>query len=151
MIKNTLMLCVFCFVISACSKNDNGGAPTPAPVAPVPVTPTSIVQNWIIGDTADVTKTTQTCFVLMGGGLDVDNAIREMIVQSGGGDFVILRASGSDGYNSYIFNDLGGVNSCETFLVNSRDKAADARLIQRIQQVEAIFIAGGDQANYVNF
>ncbi len=41
--------------------------------------------------------------VLMGGSTDVDEAFVWMNELSGGGDFVILRATGSDGYNDYIY------------------------------------------------
>ena len=46
----------------------------------------------------------------MGGGTDVDAAFKWMIEKSGGGDFVIIRADNSNGYNSYIY-DMGGINS----------------------------------------
>ena len=104
----------------------------------------------LVGDPADVTTTTQGGFVLMGGSTDVDPAMQWMIERSGGGDFVILRASGSTGYNSYVFG-LGTVNSVETLLINSREKALLPETGQRIRQAEAVFIAGGDQASYVNF
>jgi cyanophycinase len=130
----------------ACSS---GGADAPSPtLAPADPNP---VQSWSVGDTAEVARATQPGLVLMGGSTDVDEAMRWLIARSGGGDFVVLRASGSDGYNPYIFSELGGVNSCETFLVNSRDKASNARLLRRVRGAEALFIAGGDQANYVNF
>jgi cyanophycinase len=133
--------------LAACGSS---GQETPAPTQTPTVDPTA-VQSWTAGDTADVSRTTQPGTVLMGGSTEVDEAMRWMITRSGGGDFVILRASGADGYNPYIFSELGGVNSCETFLVNSREKAGNARLIRRVRGAEAVFIAGGDQANYVNF
>jgi cyanophycinase len=37
---------------------------------------------------------TEAGFVLAGGGKDVEEAMKWMIERSGGGDFVILRASG---------------------------------------------------------
>lgn len=104
----------------------------------------------ISGNPADVQTVTQAGFVLMGGSTDVDQAFRWMIDKSGGGDFVIIRASGSTGYNDYVFG-LGSVNSVETLLIDSR---ADAELKvtgERIREAEAVFIAGGDQSNYVNF
>lgn len=107
--------------------------------------------TWLVGDAADVTRTTSGGLVLMGGGTDVDEAIRWMIQKSGGGDFVVIRASGADGYNSYIYSELGGVNSCETILINSRSIANDPAVEQKIRNAEALFIAGGDQANYVNY
>ncbi|UYZ65053.1 cyanophycinase [Hymenobacter weizhouensis] len=104
----------------------------------------------LAGDAADVARTTAGGTVLMGGGPDVDEAIRWMIAKSGGGDFLVLRASGTDAYNAYIYG-LGGVNSCETLLINSRTLANDPQVEAKIRGAEAVFIAGGDQANYVNF
>lgn len=107
--------------------------------------------TWLTGDTADVQRVTTGGTVLMGGSKDVDMAIRWMIQKSGGGDFVIIRSSGSNGYNDYIYKRLGGVNSVETILINSRLLANDTIVARKIRNAEALFIAGGDQANYVNF
>ena len=104
----------------------------------------------ITGDSVDVTVPTSAGIVLMGGSKDVDAAIRWMINRASGGDFIIIRASGSTGYNDYIYS-LGNVNSVETLLIDSREKALHPEVGQRIREAEAVFIAGGDQANYVNF
>lgn len=106
---------------------------------------------WAVGDTADVQRPSAPLWVLMGGGKDVDAAMRKMIEKSGGGDFVILRASGADGYNNYLYQELGGVHSVETFLVDSREKAQDPLLARKVRNAEAVFIAGGDQSQYVNY
>lgn len=110
-------------------------------------TPASI---GIVGDTADVTVPTQTGFVLGGGSTDVKEALQWMIDRAKGGDVVIIRASGSTGYNDFIFG-LGGVNSVETLLINNRELAMNPAVGQRIKQAELLFIAGGDQGNYVKF
>jgi cyanophycinase len=104
----------------------------------------------ISGDSADVVTPAQFGVVLMGGSTDVDEALQWMIQLSGGGDFVILRASGSTGYNDYI-KGLGNINSVETLMLDSREKAMTKEVGQRIRQAEAVFIAGGDQWNYVNY
>ena len=104
----------------------------------------------LIGDSTDVTRTTSAGMLLAGGGPDVDAALRWMITKSGGGDFVVLRAAGTDSYNNYIYG-LGGVNSVETLLINSRTLANDSQVEATIRGAEAVFISGGDQANYVNF
>jgi cyanophycinase len=104
----------------------------------------------IVGDATDVSTVTEGGTVLMGGGPDVDAAIRWMIQRSGGGDFVVLRATGTNGYNSYIYG-LGTVNSVETILIDSRAGANDPAVESKIRAAEALFIAGGDQANYYNF
>lgn len=104
----------------------------------------------LTGSKEDVITESSSGIVLMGGGTDVENALRWMISKSGGGDFVIIRASGSTGYNDYTYN-LGGVNSVETLLLDSRKKANDPAVGKRIREAEALFIAGGDQSNYMNF
>ncbi|MGB9893413.1 MAG: cyanophycinase [Candidatus Saccharicenans sp.] len=84
----------------------------------------------------------------MGGGSDVDDAFRWMIQKSGGGDFVVIRASGSAAYNSYISN-LGQIDSVETLIVNSRLGASDQFVVDKVRNAEALFIAGGDQSDYL--
>jgi cyanophycinase len=104
----------------------------------------------ITGDAADVTVPTELGIVLMGGSTDVDQALQWMIERSKGGDVVILRASGSTGYNEYIYG-LGKMNSVETLLIDSREKAMKESVGKRIREAEMIFIAGGDQWNYVKY
>ncbi len=104
----------------------------------------------ITGDAADVTVPTELGIVLMGGSTDVDQALQWMINRAKGGDVVIIRASGSTGYNDYIYG-LGKVNSVETLLIDNRDKALKESVGNRIRQAEMLFIAGGDQWNYVKY
>jgi cyanophycinase len=68
--------------------------------------------------------------------------------KSGGGDVVILRASGSDGYNQYLRN-LAPVDSVESIVTRSRAAASDPFVIERVRKAEALFFAGGDQWNYI--
>lgn len=84
----------------------------------------------------------------MGGGPDVDAAFQWMIDRAGGGDFIVIRTSGTDAYNPYI-SGLGAVNSVETIIFYSREAAFDETVIEKIRQCEALFIAGGDQNTYV--
>ena len=104
----------------------------------------------LIGDIADVTRSTSGGTALIGGGTDVDAAMQWMIHKSGGGDFIVIRASGTDAYNRYIYG-LGLVNSVETLLINSRALANDLQVEATICGAEAVFIAGGNQANYVSY
>jgi cyanophycinase len=83
----------------------------------------------------------------MGGGKDVDAAFRWLVRKSGGGDVVVLRASGSDGYNRYI--QEMGVDSVESIVVKTPEAARDAFVLEKIRNAEALWIAGGDQWNYV--
>ena len=134
-------------ILGACQKESTSGAANPVPTVQQTDATGSL---GVVGDAADVSRTTVGGTVLMGGGTDVDAAIKWMIAKSGGGDFLVLRATGTNGYNSYVFG-LGGVNSCETLLINSRTLANDPQVEAKIRAAEAVFIAGGNQANYVNF
>ena len=112
----------------------------------------SVMQSQSLGrvGAADITTTTKAGTVLMGGGTDVDAAFKWMIQESGGGDFVVIRSTGTNAYNSYIYG-LGGANSVETFLVASVAQANDSNLVQAVRKAEAVFFSGGNQADYVNF
>ncbi|MXV51651.1 type 1 glutamine amidotransferase-like domain-containing protein [Pedobacter sp. HMF7647] len=104
----------------------------------------------IIGDTSDIATPTTGGTVLMGGGNDVNQAFQWMIRKSGGGDVVVIRAAGTDAYNPYI-NALGKVNSVETLKIDSRELADNDTVISIIKNAELLFIAGGDQSNYMKY
>jgi cyanophycinase len=87
--------------------------------------------------------------ILMGGGTDVDEAFVWQTQLIAGGDVVVLRASGADGYNDYLFAEIGGVDSVETMLVTDAALAEDPYVAWTIAHAEAVFIAGGDQAVYM--
>jgi cyanophycinase len=111
---------------------------------------------------------------LVGGGYDVGEAFRWMIARAGvtkatGGRFVIIRATGTDAYNPYIYSRLGqvdptspkgyemvggadlGLTSVETLVIPNRAAAEDPFVLKVIGRANAIFIAGGDQADYYNY
>lgn len=84
--------------------------------------------------------------LLMGGGPDVDAAFKWMIQKAGGGDFVVIRVRGADGYNQYVY-DMGGIDSIETLVIKTREAASDPFVLDRIKKAEILFIAGGDQSD----
>lgn len=113
-------------------------------------------------------------FVLMGGGPDVDPAFRWLIQRAGikpgtGGRFVVIRATGTEAYNPYIFYSdetlstsstiaelwVGGASlgltSVETLVIPSV-KAANSHAVNAIlAKANVVFIAGGDQSHYIRF
>jgi cyanophycinase len=101
-----------------------------------------------IGNKNDIQTKPAFGIAMMGGGSDLDEAFRWLCQKGNGGDFLILRASGSDAYNSYI-NGLCKLNSVATLILSDRQAAQDPAVAEIIRQAEVIFIAGGDQANYV--
>jgi cyanophycinase len=133
-------------------------------------------------EAANVSATPVSCaqgacspsIALVGGGYDVGEAFRWMIARAGinkasGGRFVIIRASGTDAYNPYIYSRLGqvdstsprgyemvggadlGLTSVETLVISTRAAAEDPLVLKVVGRANAIFIAGGDQADYYNF
>jgi cyanophycinase len=103
---------------------------------------------YLSGSSADVERTTGGGVLLMGGGSDVDDAFRWMIGKAAGGDIVVIRASGSDGYNPYIMS-LGAVDSVESIVFRTKAASSDAFVLDRIRKAEGLFLAGGDQWDYI--
>lgn len=89
-------------------------------------------------------------FALIGGGTDLDAAFQWMCQRAGGGDFLVLRASGTDAYNPYIQKLCPGMNSVATLIIPGRAAAAAPFAAARIREASAIFISGGDQSRYIN-
>ena len=108
--------------------------------------------SYFTGDTANASSSPQAGICLMGGATEHDSAMVWFLNRADGGDILVIRASGSDGYNDYLYSDLGvTVNSVETIVFNSAAAANDAYVIEQVANAEAIWIAGGDQWNYVSY
>ena len=105
-------------------------------------------QYFRLGNAADVQTKPTPGTAMMGGGTDLDEAFRWLCQKANGGDFLILRATGDDDYNSWV-NKLCHLNSVATLIIPNREAANDPAVAAIISQAEAVFIAGGDQSNYV--
>ena len=125
------------FVVSALATSFDGA-------------PRAQYDHFLTGNRNDVSATTRPGLGLMGGGTDVDALFTWMGERAGGGDFVVIRASGGDGYNQYVY-DLAPFDSVETLVLKDRAASSDAFVLRTIRNAEALFIAGGDQSNYVNY
>ena len=89
--------------------------------------------------------------VLAGGATDNNDAMKWMLERADGGDVVVLRASGSDGYNNYFYSGLGvSVNSVTSIVIQSTAHANSEEVVEILNNAEVVFIAGGNQWNYVN-
>jgi cyanophycinase len=107
-------------------------------------------QYFVTGNEADVKTSPRPGVLLSGGGKDIDAAFEWFLGKAAGGDVVVLRASGADGYHDY-FVKLARIDSVETIVFRSAEASRDPFVIERIRNAEAIFLAGGDQWNYVRF
>ena len=101
-----------------------------------------------IGNKDDVQTKPVAGIAMMGGGNDLDEAFRWLCSKGAGGDFLILRATGDDDYNPYV-KGLCKANSVATLIIPNHDAAMDPAVAGIISEAEVVFIAGGDQSNYV--
>ncbi|HWT65723.1 MAG TPA: cyanophycinase [Terracidiphilus sp.] len=103
-----------------------------------------------LGNATDASAAYRPGFALMGGGDDLDEAFRFLCDRSGSGDFLILRSHGGDNYNPYV-QKLCHQNSVATLIIPSRAAAEDPFVARTIAHASALFIAGGDQGEYITF
>lgn len=90
--------------------------------------------------------------LLMGGGRDVDESFAKRVKAhlGRGADVIVLRTSGTASYNEYL-SDLLEANSVETLIVDSREKANSKSVYEKLNKAEFIWIAGGDQSEYLKY
>ena len=110
--------------------------------------------SYFTGSTTDmiVSPTPPGGICMMGGATEHDEAMKWFLTRAYGGDVLVIRASGSNGYNDYMYSSLGiNVNSVETIVFNNSSAAYDPYVQDRISKAEAIWMAGGDQWDYVSY
>jgi len=117
---------------------------------PVPGKKPSGLKVYVTGNAAWVTTSHEEGYVFMGGGAECDEAMAWMTAKTHNGDFVVIRVTGTDGYNDYVYSTIGGVDSVHTLVINKRSFADTTYVETIIKNAEALFIAGGDQTEYYN-
>jgi len=113
------------------------------------------VTRYLTGNAGDVNPALAGPVLnLGGGGTDVDAAIQEMIDAARGCtacatkvDVVILRSTGSNGYNDYIYA-MNGVDSVETLVITRASDSNTTAVENTVKNAEVVFFAGGDQCDY---
>lgn len=108
--------------------------------------------SYFTGNSFNITTTPEFGVCLMGGATEHDNAMIWLLQKANGGDVVVLRSSGSNGYNDYLYSELGvTVNSVETLVITSVAGATNPYVLNKVANAEMIWFAGGDQYNYVSY
>ena len=108
--------------------------------------------SFFTGHKEDIFSKPQGGICLMGGSRESDNAMRWFLSRAKGGDVLVLRTSGSDGYNSYLYEELGvPINSVETIVFHDSTASYNTYVHHKIAKAEAIWLAGGNQWNYVKY
>lgn len=113
-------------------------------------------QMWCIGVCErDALTTSKPGAVLMGGGTDTNEGFTWQIENANKGDFLILRSSGDDAYNQYVM-DLSiatkmPLNTVRTILFKNAKASQETEVLNLLKSAEAIFFAGGDQNDYIEY
>ena len=114
---------------------------------------------FVVGDPAlPRAAHTQFGLALMGGGGYVDTAYRFLANLGGHGHMLVLRAVSDDSfdpdagnYGKLFQEQWGPVTSAETIVFHSREAAFDPRVLAALRRADGIFLAGGDQGNYIRY
>ncbi|MCZ8205816.1 cyanophycinase [Gemmatimonas sp.] len=144
----------FGLLLAACG---GVGDPVPPPTSPIGALPTGYTA-YVTG-TPNATASPAGGVYLAGGGTDDAVGMAWLLAQGGVagitrggqpyfGDVVVLRTSGSDGYNSFL--ERLGANSVATYVITSTEGANSDSVAAAIARAEVLFLAGGDQSTYVN-
>lgn len=91
--------------------------------------------------------------VLMGGSVEVDDAAAQFASGAGGGEVLVLRATGSvTSYTSYFASELSPVPPpalVTTLRLDDALAGASEAVLCRVDRAHAIWLAGGDQWDYL--
>ncbi|MFL1894219.1 cyanophycinase [Aquimarina sp. 2-A2] len=148
--KNIILLLLV--VQFACSSNDENTGPDSSENTDNPVPVQRSFNSYKTGNTVDKETNPVGGICLMGGASENDQAMKWFLERADGGDILVLRASGADGYNNYMYSELGvSVNSVETIVVKSAEASDESYIHEQIKSAEAIWFAGGDQWDYISF
>lgn len=122
-------------------------------IAPVAAAaPSTGYAYYEIGDVAAPTSAPRAAGLMLMGGGDWDyGAFRWFAARAGHGHIVVLRASGAADAGEEIYREVGGVSSVQTLVFSSREASNDPKVLDILRHADGIFIAGGDQANYVHY
>lgn len=107
-------------------------------------------QYFRVGAKENVSVHPRAGYALMGGGTDQPVAFQWLCDRAEGGDFLVLRASGTDDYDPWI-QGICHLNSVATLIIPSLAAARDPFVARTIGEAAAIFISGGDQSEYIRY
>ena len=68
-----------------------------------------------------------------------------------GGDYLVLRVGGTGGQASWVWDNFSSqISSAAELSINTKNAANNAIVAQYIRDAEALFVAGGDQTEYMS-
>ncbi len=135
-------------------ENGDGGTPPPEPPAAYCPDLPSGVEHGFVGDpgaAAGVAGSPR--IVLMGGSSEVNPASKLFVEAAGGGDVLVMRASGSvTSYNNYFRSSVGPIPppaAVTSIRINEPDAGVAAGVLCHVSRANALWLAGGNQWNYL--
>lgn len=142
----------FVLLLTACGTQPTTIPSDPEPVDRCPDPGPGVEIGGFPGTGADTRRRPLRRLVLMGGGREEDLAARAFVEASLAGDIVILRASGSlTSYPEYFIGFLASVTprTVVTVRTSNPESGADPAVLCRVARAEAVWLAGGNQWNYL--
>lgn len=138
--------------LAACGTPPTDFIPQETPVDLCPDPGAGIEIGGFDGTGADTNRRPHRRLVLMGGGREEDLAARQFVEAAVAGDIVVLRTSGSlTSYPEYFIGFLASVtpSTVITIRTSNPEAGADPAVLCRIARAEAVWLAGGNQWNYL--
>jgi cyanophycinase len=105
-------------------------------------------RSWIRGNPGDARVTTTGGAMLEGGAVDIRPAWAWFLQRAGYGDIVIICATCTKGYDPWVYR-THDVDSAQTLRITKRSAAYDPYVVRTVAAADGIFLAGGDQSDYV--
>ncbi|MDE2806770.1 MAG: hypothetical protein OXN18_16635 [Gemmatimonadota bacterium] len=143
---------VLLFCLTACGAPPTDLIPDERPVDRCPDPGAGIEIGGFTGTGADTPRRPLRRIVLMGGGREEDAAARWFVEAALTGDIVVLRVSGSlTSYPDYFIGHLASVTPATviTIRTSSPEAGADPAVLCRVARAEAVWLAGGNQWDYL--
>jgi len=136
---------------------DDTADDTVADTGPCPAPPDGVVLEetgpFVPSDDPAARDAGDGTVVLMGGGAEVDRASRLFVDGAHGGEVLVLRASGStSSYTGYFAEELDvarPARAVATVRIDDPARGADKSVLCRVRRAEALWLAGGDQRDYL--
>lgn len=151
-IGTVVRIAVLLFCLTACGAPPTEFTPDERPVERCPDPGAGIEIGGFDGTGADTNRRPHRRLVLMGGGPEEDVAARLFVDASVAGDIVVLRTSGSlTSYPQYFIGFLASVtpSTVVTIRTSNPEAGADPAVLCRVARAEAVWLAGGNQWNYL--
>jgi len=132
---------------------NGGGTGDPPPAAYCADVPTGVLHAATGEPGANPSAVGTPRIVAMGGSSEVNPASKLFVEAAGGGDVLVMRASGSvTSYNNYFMTNVGPVPapaSVASIRIDDPAQALSEGVLCHVRRTSALWLAGGNQWNYL--